>query len=68
MFKVILIFVLFIYAVYRVGGFIIKILSFGSDGSQKRTPRNGNVHVDSNPKENKKSFEGGEYVDYEEVK
>ena len=66
MFKIILIFVLFIYAIFRIGGFLVKILSFGSD--QKRTQQKGNVHVDSNPKQDKKSFDGGEYVDYEDVK
>lgn len=68
MFKGILIFLLFIYAIYRVGGFLFKVLSFGSGSEQKRTHRNGNVQVDSSSKQKKKPFDGGEYVDYEEVK
>lgn len=68
MFKILLIFVLFSYAIYRIGGIIMKILSFGSGGSQKRTRPNGNVHIDRNPEQDKKSYDGGEYVDYEEVK
>lgn len=69
MIKIILFAVLFFYALYRVGGFLLKILSLGATNSQdSRRPKDGSVHVDSNPKENKKSFEGGEYVDFEEIK
>lgn len=69
MIKIILIAILFFYALYRVGGFLLKIVSLGaSNQSDRRSPRDGNVHVDKNPNKDKKHFEGGEYVDYEEVK
>ncbi len=69
MIKLILFAVLFFYALYRVGGFLLKILSLGATNPQEnRRPNDGNVHVDSNPNRDKKSFEGGEYVDFEEIK
>ena len=39
--------------------------------AQKKRNRDGNLHIDYNPDKEKKSpkgYEGGEYVDYEEVK
>ena len=68
MVKVILFFVLICYTIYRVGGFVIKILSFGSTDSKNRVHKKGNVHVDKQPMKGKAHFDGGEYVDYEEVK
>ena len=68
MFKFILFFVLFCYAIYRVGGFVIRLLTFGSASSKNRVHKNGNVHVDNQPNQIKKPFDGGEYVDFEEMK
>ncbi len=67
MFKIILFFILFCYAIYRIGGFVIKLLMFGTNNPKSRVHKNGNVHVDKKPTQDK-SFGGGEYVDYEEVK
>ena len=78
MLKYLLIIFLFLFLIFRVGGFIFKILGGGSS-SQKRasggkqdryTPKGGNVNVDFQPgkQRKKKDFDDGEYVDYEEVK
>ncbi len=45
----------------------MKILSLGSSSSQNRTHKNRNVRVDKQPNQGGKSYDGGEYVDYEEV-
>ena len=66
MLKLLLLVVIFFYALYRFGGLILKVLSFGSSPQQNN--KRGNVNVDSNPNKDKKHFDGGEYVDYEEVK
>lgn len=34
---------------------------------RKTRPKDGNVDVDYMPKKGKKDYDGGEYVDYEEV-
>lgn len=39
---------------------------YGNDYSGNR-PRRGNVNIDHNPNQPNKGFDGGEYVDYEEV-
>ncbi|NJM25724.1 MAG: DUF4834 family protein [Bacteroidia bacterium] len=64
MLRIILVFVLIGYLLYKFGFF--RALT-GDDSPNK--PRGGNVNVDSNPQEKKRSdFKGGEYVDYEDVK
>jgi hypothetical protein len=68
MLKVILFAILIVYGIYRIGGFVIKILSFGSTDGQSRVHKNGNVHVDKDPNKDHKTYDGGEYIDYEEVK
>ena len=68
MLKIIFFFILFCYTIYRIGGFLLKILTFGATGSKNRVYKNGNVHVQKPPNQNKKSFDGGEYVDFEDVK
>ena len=54
-------------------GYVIRVVGrffFGITGANQhdRVRRDGNVHVDSDPSKGKKGFDGGEYVDYEEVK
>ena len=68
MVKVILFFVLICYTIYRVGGFVVKILSFGSTDSKNSVHKNGNIRVDKQPTKGNGHFDGGEYVDFEEVK
>ncbi len=71
MLRVLLIFSLIFYVLYKFGFF--KGLSAGLQNPNQplnRKPPNSNVNVDGMPpKEKKRSdFKGGEYVDYEEVK
>ena len=68
MFKILLISILFLYAIIRISGFITRILGYGSNQQNQRPPRDGNIRVDSNTDRNQKHYDGGEYVDYEEVK
>lgn len=67
--KFIIIAILIIYALVRFSGFLLRILAAG----QQRQSSQGHYqqeqpHVDRNPSAGKKSFDGGEYIDYEEVK
>jgi len=70
MLRLLLIFSLIFYVLYKFGFF--RSLLQGARGQQNfdRKPPNGNVNVDAAPpKEKKRSdFKGGEYVDYEEIK
>lgn len=84
MLKFLLITFLVGYLVYKVGGYLFRIFfwSLGNkmqnsqnfDRSQPQSPRppNSNVDIDYIPKNGKeekgKTFKGGEYVDYEEIK
>lgn len=70
MFKFLLIIILVFYAIYRIGGFFFRVFSAGYQGhEQHQQAHSGQTRVDANPKKNdKKPFEGGEYIDYEEVK
>ncbi|MEQ9402932.1 MAG: hypothetical protein RIM99_05050 [Cyclobacteriaceae bacterium] len=76
MLKFLLIAILVIYSFYRVASFLFKIVfggySKGQFNSQQRGRKapNSNLNVDRIPRnENrKKDFEGGDYVDFEEVK
>ncbi len=78
MLKFLLIIVLVVYALFRIGTFLLKIF-FGSLGkqqySQQRTSSrrapgsNLNIdHVQKQKSKKEQDFSGGEYVDYEEVK
>ena len=66
MLKVILFAIIFFYAIYRVSGFLVKLFGTGAQAQQRNHPR-GNVRVNKTPDKSKKSFNGGEYIDYEEV-
>lgn len=82
MLKFLLIIFLISYLVYKVGGFLVRMLfinatqqhyqrSNGNPNPQSKKPRNGNVNIDFMPEDGKKKkadFKGGDYVDYEEVK
>lgn len=63
MFKFLLILILVIYALYRLSVFFGRMT-----GSDHRRPQDPNVHVNSQPNKDKKGYQGGEYVDYEELK
>lgn len=81
MLKFVLIFFLVMYGIYKIGSFFVKTLFGGfrmnqnhqtrGRSQQKRYPE-GSIHVDKVPKKgktsNKSSFDGGEYVEYEEVR
>jgi hypothetical protein len=66
MFKVLLIAILLIYGIYRITSFMSKVAAHGRD--DHRTAPNSNVRIDKDPRQDKKPFKGGDYVDYEEVK
>ena len=81
MIKFLLILILLIYVFYKSAGFLFKIV-FGNLRSDpgsfqqrqqhysKKAP-NSNLNIDNVPQHktnNKSGFDGGEYVDYEEVK
>ena len=82
MLKFLIIVVLIGYVFYKVGGMVFKVLTGNIGGQQSRgnfqgqnrpgnnpRPKDGNVNIDYVPKGKKgKDFDGGEYVDYEEVK
>jgi hypothetical protein len=67
MLKYLLIGVLVWYVLNKLGFFRVRVVQ---QGPQSRKPPGGNVHVDSATRSapKKKSFKGGDYVDYEEVK
>ncbi|MFK7952106.1 MAG: DUF4834 family protein [Ekhidna sp.] len=79
MLKFFLILILIVYALFRLGGFILRIF-FGSLGKQQysqqqasssRRAPGSNLNIDNVQKpssKKEKNFSGGEYVDYEEVK
>jgi len=84
MLKFLLILVLIFYLIYRIGGFLFRMLFIGAQKQQQqyqnqsqqqshRKAPNSNLNIDYAPgskQEDKKGgdFKGGEYVDYEEVK
>lgn len=79
MLKFLVILFVFAYVTFKFGGFIIKALQSlsGEDPQQKnfngRSQRktDGNVNIDYDPGAKKKGnsgYQGGEYVDYEEIK
>lgn len=71
MLKFLLIIFLISYVVFRLGGFFFKILSLGTqrNSPEPKRPPGSNVEIDFVPRKdkNRKGFNGGEYVDYEEV-
>lgn len=68
MLKVIIISILVLYAIYRLSGFLTRILSTDAYNSSGQSRKDSNVRVDKNPNKDHKPYDGGEYVDYEEVK
>jgi uncharacterized protein YxeA len=83
MLKFLLILILVIYLLYKVGGFLFKIMFLGSPNYQQRSQngyernhrkaQDGNLNIDYVPKKERgektgKGFKGGDYVDFEEVK
>ncbi len=78
MLKFLLIAILIIYAFYRVAAFLFRFMlggydrgQFNSTQYQRRKAPGSNLNVDSIPRTKavkKKGFEGGDYVDFEEVK
>lgn len=75
--------ILLVFLFFRSLGFIIRYVLRGTIGSrgqqdfsrpESRRPSDGNVNVDYVPEDrkrkgkSKKDFDGGEYVDYEEIK
>lgn len=81
MFKIFIIIFLTLWILVKLGGFFVKLFFGGltkqgqgrqqsSYQYQQRQPKEGNVHVDFIPKNQKKDnkdFKGGDYVEYEEV-
>jgi len=84
MIKLLILFGLFFFVFFRIGGYLLKSL-FGSSSQQRQRnfnqrraspkkwqPKDGNINVDYDPgkpgKRGKQDFNDGEYIDYEEVK
>ena len=73
MFKLLAIFVL-IWIFFKALGMIIKMV-FGGNSDNKQTrsytannpKEKGDINVDHNPNKSNKGYDGGEYVDYEDV-
>ncbi len=65
------------YAIFKVGGLLFKVATLGGKATTRnqrqnapRKPNGSNVEIDFVPQDKKKEghIQGGEYVDYEEVK
>lgn len=79
MLKFLIIFFLVSYIIYKVGGYLLRSF-FLSAGQQHQTRAHQqkksrkvpdsdlNIDYVPNQKKSKKTFEGGEYVDYEDIK
>jgi hypothetical protein len=77
MLKFLIIFFAIFYLLYKVGGFLLRGFFVSSTTHQtpphqKKSQKvpNSDLNIDYMPKDRKKSkkdFDGGEYVDYEEV-
>ena len=75
MLKIIAVLVL-LWVLFRAIGMIFRTM-LGADtnrktryqqsNSQHQRKRDGEINVEHNPNSSKKNFDGGEYVDYEEV-
>ena len=82
MLKFLIIIFLVGYVLYKAGSVIFRVLSgnlnngqysrgnFQGQGNRPPHNRKGDINIDYVPddKKNKKDFDGGEYVDYEELK
>ncbi|NQW28026.1 MAG: hypothetical protein HQ474_08955 [Flammeovirgaceae bacterium] len=77
MIRVLLIIFIIIYVVYKVSGFFLKIMFIRANQSQKGASvntnkrsavPNSNLNIDHIPKKEDKDVQGGDYVDYEEIK
>ncbi|MDH5397514.1 MAG: hypothetical protein OEX02_05170 [Cyclobacteriaceae bacterium] len=71
MLKVLIIIFVIGYLLYKVGGFIFKIL-LGVNNMQQPRPQprktpGSNVDINEAKPNAKEDFKGGEYIDYEEV-
>ena len=73
MFKLLALFVL-IWIFFKAIGMVIKMVVGGSDETKKTRYSNtgnsrqkGDINVDHNPNKSNKGYEGGEYVDYEDL-
>ena len=71
MFKFLLILVVLTWLFFKVGGFLFRLIG-GRDYQRERQSykktKGGNVFVkNDDTKQKKEGYEGGEYVDYEEV-
>ena len=80
MLKFLTIFFIVCYVIYKIGGYLFRN-AFISANQQHQAPRHGqkksrkvpnsNLNIDHVPSKSKnpsKDFDGGEYVDYEDVK
>ena len=75
MLKVLALLVL-IFIFFKALGMVFRLLLGGGDvnrtqrysGTQNQRRREGDLNVDHNPNGSNKGYEGGEYIDYEEVK
>ena len=76
MLKFLFILILTVYLFYRVASFLFRMVLGGQSGAyfhQNRPPRNkkDNINVDKTPRSKMKrgkGYNGGEYVDFEEIK
>ena len=73
MFKLLALFVL-IWIFIKAIGMIIKMVLGGTSSDQRSRSSNssnhrhdGDINVDHNPNKSNKGYEGGEYIDYEDV-
>ena len=66
---------LLIWLFFKAVGMIFRSLLGGDDPNRahrfdtdkRQGRRQGNINIDHNPNKSNKGYEGGEYVDYEEV-
>ncbi|MEM6831658.1 MAG: DUF4834 domain-containing protein [Bacteroidota bacterium] len=76
MLKFLLIITLVIYSLYKTASFLFRIVLGGQPKRQsqgyynRKRASDDKVHVDKAPSENKSrgDYQGGEYIDFEEVK
>lgn len=73
MFKLLALLVLFLILLRAIGMVIKMVIGGNTDNRQTRysNPNNprrkGDINIDHNPNKSNKDYEGGEYVDYEDV-
>ena len=68
MFKFLLIFSLVIYSVYKIGNMFFRAGAASQQFRNPQPPPRQNVDQSTKKDKRKGSINGGEYVDYEEVK